>query len=182
MSGDFWPHLPLGPRIDEAIRRITSGHGSMRIPPDPTDPDMVLAACRERIAELELQLRTAREQPPATHLASFDLVAHLRRQREFSAVTFGPGPRLKGVVAHIRKELHEIEAKPNDLDEWVDVVLLALDGAWRAGHGPEVIAAAIAAKQARNEARTWPDWRTASDDQPIEHDRTKDDTPGGVAP
>ena len=31
---------------------------------------------------------------------------------------------------------------------------------------------AIKAKQARNEARTWPDWRTASPDKAIEHDRS----------
>jgi len=26
-----------------------------------------------------------------------------------------------------------LQAKPADLTEWVDVILLALDGAWRAG-------------------------------------------------
>ena len=66
-----------------------------------------------------------------------DLSAHIRRQREFSLRTFGPGPRSIGVVAHIRKELREVEADPTDLSEWVDVILLALDGAWRAGHGPD---------------------------------------------
>lgn len=112
-----------------------------------------------------------------THLASFDLVEHLRRQREFSAKAFGPHPRLNGVVAHIRKELEEIEAKPLDLSEWVDVVLLALDGAWRAGHSPEAIAGGIAAKQTKNEARTWPDWRRAAEDAPIEHDRSGEAQP-----
>ena len=101
----------------------------------------------------------------------FDLVAHLRRQREFSERTFGPGPRTNGVVAHIRKELVEIEAAPGDLMEWADVVLLALDGAWRAGHEPAAIALAIATKQTRNELRTWPDWRTAAPDAAIEHVR-----------
>lgn len=101
----------------------------------------------------------------------FDLVAHLHRQRSFSRDTFGPHPRLMGVVAHIRKELTEIAKKPNDLEEWIDVVLLAFDGAWRAGHEPEEIAAALAAKQAKNEARTWPDWRGVPDGEAIEHDR-----------
>jgi hypothetical protein len=99
----------------------------------------------------------------------FDLVAHLHRQRAFSERTFGPGARTAGVIDHIRKELTEIEAAPNDLSEWIDVVLLALDGAWRAGFTPEQIAAGIAAKQARNETRTWPDWRTAPADKAIEH-------------
>lgn len=70
---------------------------------------------------------------------------------------------------HIRKELAEIELDPADLKEWVDVVLLALDGAWRAGWTPEEIAGAIEAKQTKNEARTWPDWRTAAPDKAIEH-------------
>ncbi|MCZ7655551.1 MAG: DUF550 domain-containing protein [Rhodocyclaceae bacterium] len=54
----------------------------------------------------------------------YDLVAHLHRQREFSARTSGPGARTAGVLDHIRKELAEIEAKPADLTEWIDVVLL----------------------------------------------------------
>lgn len=101
----------------------------------------------------------------------FDLVAHLHRQRVFSDSTFGPGKRTAGVLDHIRKELTEIEASPGDLTEWVDVVLLALDGAWRAGFEPEQIAQAIAAKQERNESRKWPDWRTAEPGKAIEHVR-----------
>lgn len=99
---------------------------------------------------------------------------HLAHQREWSRATFGPGTRLLGVLDHIRKELAEIEADPTDLGEWVDVVILAFDGAWRAGWEPEQIIAAVKAKQARNEARTWPDWRGRSEDEAIEHDRTTD--------
>jgi uncharacterized protein YbaP (TraB family) len=98
--------------------------------------------------------------------------AHLQRQREFSERAFGPGARTHGVLDHIRKELTEIEDAPDDLNEWVDVVILALDGAWRAGHQPQEIIDAIVAKQARNEGRTWPDWRTADPDKAIEHDRS----------
>lgn len=98
-----------------------------------------------------------------------DLVAHLRRQQAFSERTFGPGPRTAGIVDHIRRELHEIEAAPLDLSEWIDVVILALDGAWRAGHAADEIAAALVAKQAKNERRAWPDWRTHPADKAIEH-------------
>lgn len=98
----------------------------------------------------------------------FDLVAHIYRQRAFSERTFG-SLSTAGVLDHIRKELHEIEAKPDDVLEWVDVILLALDGAWRAGFSPEQIVQAISAKQARNESRKWPDWRTADLDKAIEH-------------
>lgn len=104
----------------------------------------------------------------------FDLVAHLNRQRAFSIKTFGPGTRTRGVVDHIRKELAEIEADPTDIKEWVDVILLAFDGAWRAGWEPQAVVEAIDAIQTRNEGRTWPDWRTADPDKAIEHVRAED--------
>lgn len=99
------------------------------------------------------------------------LLDHIRRQREWSQRTFGPGPRTAGVLAHIRKELAEIEENPGDVSEWADLIILAIDGAWRAGHSPEAIAAAIPAKQTINEGRKWPDWRTADPNGPIEHER-----------
>lgn len=99
----------------------------------------------------------------------FDLIAHLHRQRAFSEKTFGPGTRTAGVCDHIRRELREIEAAPADITEWVDVILLALDGAWRSGATPEQIAIAIEAKQTRNELRSWPDWRTQDPNKAIEH-------------
>lgn len=100
-----------------------------------------------------------------------DLVAHLKRQHEWSARTFGPGHRTAGVLDDIRKELCEIEESPLDLSEWIDVAILAFDGAWRAGYTPEEIATALVAKQTKNESRTWPDWRTMPSDKAIEHER-----------
>lgn len=97
--------------------------------------------------------------------------AHIERQRVWSHQTFGPDARTQGLLAHIRKELDEIEERPDAVEEWVDVVILALDGAWRANHEPQAIIDAIIAKQAENEARTWPDWRTVAEGQPIEHVR-----------
>ena len=101
--------------------------------------------------------------------------AHLAHQRQWSRQTYGPGPRTLGVINHIRKELVEIEADPSDLAEWVDVLLLAFDGAWRAGWEPQQIIDAIKTKQAANEARTWPNWRNFSEDHAIEHDRSGED-------
>lgn len=95
--------------------------------------------------------------------------AYLAHQREWSAATFGPGGRPKGVIDHIRSELGEVEDDPTDLGEWVDIIILAFDGAWRAGHEPQAILDAVAAKQARNEGRVWPDWRTQDPDKAIEH-------------
>ena len=102
---------------------------------------------------------------------AFDFRAHLHRQREWSERTFGPGERAQGIIDHIRKELREIEADPQDLCEWIDVVILALDGAWRSGATPDQIIDALAAKQAKNELRAWPDWRTADPSKAIEHIR-----------
>lgn len=103
--------------------------------------------------------------------AESDLLPMLAAQRQWSKATFGPGTRLEGILAHITKELVEIRQDPHDVTEWLDVVILALDGAWRASYSPEEIVAALQAKYAKNRARTWPDWRTASEDSPIEHVR-----------
>ena len=104
---------------------------------------------------------------------TFDLATHLHRLRAFSLKTFGPGMRTKGVCTHIRKELKEIEAKPTDIEEWIDVIILGFDGAWRAGWEPEDIVKALVDKQTKNEGRTWPDWRDHPEDKPIEHVREK---------
>lgn len=108
-----------------------------------------------------------------------DLEAHLIRQMVFSRATFGTGLRTKGVIDHIRKELVEVEKSNGSPDEWVDVVILALDGLTRSiwagmrfkpSAGPYSLSADDAArvavrliigKQAKNERRDWPDWRIA---------------------
>lgn len=109
-----------------------------------------------------------------------DLKQHLLRQMAFSHATFGPGTRANGVVDHIRKELVEVLESNGSAAEWMDVVILGLDGLTRqlayctgVRRDPETVAAEACAmirgKQTRNEARQWPDWRTASADSAIEH-------------
>jgi len=131
----------------------------------------------EAIAEFSSRRAVADAEPVA-----FDFHKHLQRQREWSSKTFGPDARTQGVVDHIRKELNEVLAKPDDLSEWIDVTILALDGAWRAGYSPDAIIGALVAKQTRNEARVWPDWRTADPNKAIEHDRTTDASPPSQSP
>lgn len=101
--------------------------------------------------------------------AVFDFATHLHRQRAWSAWTFGPGMNTHGIIDHIEKELVEIEEAPTDVTEWIDVIILALDGAMRAGHSPEDVIGALVAKQTKNESRKWPDWRTAEPGKAIEH-------------
>lgn len=110
-----------------------------------------------------------------------DLVQHLIRQMAFSHATFGPGTRTKGVIDHLRKELDEVAAANGDSSEWVDVVILALDGLTRQlaycaerrdpNEVAETACRMIVGKQSRNERRQWPDWRTQSQDKAIEHVR-----------
>lgn len=105
------------------------------------------------------------------HLLPCIDAAHIERQITWSEATFGPGVR-KGVVDHIRKELKEIEdADYTDLEEWIDVIILGIDGAWRAGYSAHEIISMLRNKQVKNENRTWPDWRTVSTDFAIEHMR-----------
>ncbi len=94
---------------------------------------------------------------------------HLAEQKLWSELTFGPGKRTKGIISHIFSELLEIEETPDDLYEWVDVIILAFDGAWRAGYEPQDIIDAIKTKQAKNETRIWPDWRAHGQDEAILH-------------
>lgn len=67
------------------------------------------------------------------------LITFLSEQRQFSIEAFGPNPRLKGVHDHLRKEVAELQAAPNDLSEWADCLLLCLDGAMRAGMSPQEV-------------------------------------------
>jgi hypothetical protein len=102
---------------------------------------------------------------------SFSLWQYIQRQRAWSRITFGPRKTTKSITDHIRKELLEIEARPNDLDEWIDVIQLALDGAWRTGATATEITRALDYKLKINEGRRWPDWRTADPNVPSEHIR-----------
>lgn len=112
-----------------------------------------------------------------------DLKQHLLRQMAWSHANFGPGERTKGVIDHLRKELIEVETSNGEASEWIDVVILGLDGLTRRlafcngkRTDPEQVADTacqmLLGKQSRNEARDWPDWRSASEDKAIEHDRS----------
>lgn len=104
----------------------------------------------------------------------FDLISHLHRQRAWSERTFGPGERTAATIDHITKELIEVRDRPDDLEEKIDIILLAADDALRRGFTPEQIVEALVAKQIKNEGRTWPDWRTAEPGKAIEHVRDDD--------
>ena len=148
MSGETSPPVCVG--SESAIRALVADAGS--------------------VWKLDAEDEDAGDAPG---LRTFDLVSHLHRQRAFSEKTFGPGHRTNGVLDHISKEIEEVRAEPQALEEWVDLILLSLDGAWRAGFAPEVIAEAIDLKQGINEQRDWPDWRDMDAQKAIEHRRSQ---------
>ena len=84
------------------------------------------------------------------------LIPYIERQAEWSHRTFGPGLRTTGILNHIRKELLEIASDPSDLEEWIDVMILALDGYWRHGGHPLELMRRLQEKQNKNFARQWP--------------------------
>lgn len=96
-----------------------------------------------------------------------ELAEYLVRQANFSARTFGHGCRTLGIIQHIQKELEEIRSDPFDLSEWVDVIILAMDGYWRHGGNPVHLMDLLQAKQDKNFARKWPP--IGPEDQAMEH-------------
>lgn len=115
--------------------------------------------------------------------SNFDLAAFFDAKTAWSRETFGPGDRYAGVVKHIRKELDEIEAEPSEAVEWIDVVLLAMDGAWRsAGLDGGEFVAVLKAKDGANRMRTWPDWRTLKPGEVSEHVKPAPSNPGASEP
>lgn len=99
---------------------------------------------------------------------------NLDEQREWSDRTFGPGRRTEGVLKHIEKEVEEVRrTNGEDLSEWIDLIILAVDGATRAGFSGEQVIHAYHQKMRENRDRRWPDWRDFSEDEPIEHIRAE---------
>jgi hypothetical protein len=96
----------------------------------------------------------------------------IEAMRAWSKTTFGPTARTEGIIDHITKELQEIRESPFDLEEWIDVAILAFDGAWRAGYSPEEILTLFHHKLGKNMRRQWPDWRESDGTTAIEHDRS----------
>ena len=85
-----------------------------------------------------------------------DLEQCIEDQKEWSIRTFGNGKRVEGICRHIEKELEEVRSNPSDVYEWIDIVILALDGAWRSGYSPQEIALALVKKQNVNFGRVFP--------------------------
>ena len=99
-----------------------------------------------------------------------NLIDYLVTHIEWSKKVFGTADRAEGICKHIESELQEIRENPSDVEEWCDVIILALDGAWRQGYSPEEICAALEAKQNTNKKRTW---ATVRNDEAAHHTNTE---------
>lgn len=102
------------------------------------------------------------------------LSAYLVRQMDWSKRTFGLGLRTVGLTRHIEKECQEIRESAAHLGEphlmeWIDVIILAFDGYWRAGGEPYLLMQRLIRKQDINLARKW--GPPVSEDEPSEHIR-----------
>lgn len=60
-----------------------------------------------------------------------------------------------GPLAHLRKEIGEIEEQPMDREEWADALLLLLDAARRAGFNAAGLILAAEYKLSINKNRVW---------------------------
>jgi hypothetical protein len=89
----------------------------------------------------------------------------MERQRTWSTATFGEGLRTLGNTKHIEKEIAEIRENPTDTVEWIDVILLGIDGYWRAG-GNDLFGDLVR-KQNRNTRRKYP---KTPQDVPSQHE------------
>lgn len=96
-----------------------------------------------------------------------NIETYVLNHKAWSEKTFGLGPRTEGNLKHIEKEIAEVRKDPTDLMEWIDIAILALDGAWRAGYTAKEIEMALVLKQSINFNRQWPAPGPA--DQPVEH-------------
>jgi len=61
---------------------------------------------------------------------------------------FGSPPRTRNIIDEITSNLEDIADHPLELNNWVDIIFLAFDGAWRAGYEPSTIIRGIKSKQA----------------------------------
>ena len=86
-----------------------------------------------------------------------DVDAIQRDLFEWSSATFGDasvrGP--EGPLNHLRKEIDEIIADPDDITEFADAYMLVSDAASRAGHKMSEVCDAAVDKLEVNKRRTW---------------------------
>ena len=82
-----------------------------------------------------------------------NMIKYIKDHIRWSKKTFGEGQRTIKILRHINNELDEVALNPGDVTNWADIIILAIDGAWRAGHKPGDIVYALIKKQQANRER-----------------------------
>lgn len=111
-------------------------------------------------------------QPSLYQIEQMTIREYVMEHKIWSHETFGEGNHTEGLLQHIEKEVKEIRKLPSDLLEWMDIIILAFDGAWREGYTPEQIVSALIEKQNINKQREWP--KITDPSQPTEHFRKEE--------
>jgi len=101
---------------------------------------------------------------------------YVHRHFNWSLAAFGAKQNTESICSHIEKEVEEIRKNPEDLEEWIDIIILGLDGALRCqGMGKVVADDLVDALEAKLQKNIQRKWIIPTDPtQPIEHDRTED--------
>ena len=176
MDDKFFKILGPGPDNDWSFLKPTLPKS---LNASPLSFEMTPEAVKALMEALKKQLQEGRHvfvdpesrQRSPGRSAPFDLARFYDEKAAWSRKTFGAAS-YSGVLKHLAKELVEVTAKPSDLEEWADIVLLALDGASRhAGATGEEFVAALQAKQQKNLARKW---APPCEDGVSEHDRSEE--------
>lgn len=109
-----------------------------------------------------------------SHLPTTTFQDYLIRHLEWGHAMFGTPAEGRGPLGpldHLKKEIAEIESEPHDTKEWVDAIILAIDGYLRAGGNVGNVLHDLFAKQEKNFTRKWPDWRLFDPNKAVEHVR-----------
>lgn len=120
-------HLPLVERIELALRRVTNGEGTMRVPVEATDPDIVLSNCRDYIAKLEAQLDEARLEGRREYERHANTSADLKRYVDGHAFVVRERDGLAAQLATLRDEE---KAGDERFEKW-EAEAMEREAAWR---------------------------------------------------
>jgi hypothetical protein len=149
------------PSMDALIRKSLQEFNKL----SPAEKEAALAMQRESFAR---NYRPGDRQA-ICEAPQDDLASYVKDHRAWSEQTF-IGTTAVGITKHIEKECIEVRAKPDDLEEWIDMIILSIDGYWRHGGVPEELLPRLRAKQRKNMSRKWVS--TGNPDEPVEHDRS----------
>ena len=81
----------------------------------------------------------------------------IQDRNKFSGNTFGSPSKRNCIypLRHLKDEIEELIAAPNDKMEWADCTLLLLDAAWRKGYSLEDLIDFAIEKLEINKKRKW---------------------------